>query len=139
MEVILNSMSWEIILAKLEIFLSPPLPPTSFPFPSSNLFDPGSYRFLLNTMLHFLQVVMTTIYKDYPWGKFYVFALDQNIPLLWDLMSPSASGSTTRVTGPKPQPVLYKLTLPCKHHDNSSSFQENFIFAMLNHGGFGLL
>ena len=75
-------MSWEIILAKLEIFLSPPsLPPASFPFPSSNLFGPGSYRFLLNTILHFLQVVMMTIYKDYPWGKFYIFALDQNIPL----------------------------------------------------------
>ena len=79
------------------------------------------------------------IYKDYPSGQFYVVALDQNIPLLWEMMSISASGSTMRVTGPMPQTCALQLTLPCKNHDNSSSIQENFIFAMLNQERFELL
>ena len=72
---------------------------------------------------------MMTIYKDYPWGKFYVFALDQNIPLLWDLISIRFDHESD---WPKASTCALQLTLPCKHHHNSSSFQENFIFAMLN-------
>ena len=30
------------------------------------------------------------------------------------------------------------LTLPTKYYDNYSDFKENFVFAIQNHGGFGL-
>lgn len=32
-----------------------------------------------------------------------------------------------------------QLTLPSKFHNNCSKFKDNIAFALLNHGGFGLL